>query len=36
VELEHPATLDGTMVLARIYEQRPAMIEDSSTCTYTV
>jgi hypothetical protein len=36
VELEHPATLDDAMALACIYEQRLAMIEDSSAHTSTV
>jgi hypothetical protein len=31
VELEHPATLEDAMALARIYEQRLAMTGDSPT-----
>jgi hypothetical protein len=33
VELEHPATLDDVMALARIYEQQLTMSGDSTTRT---
>jgi hypothetical protein len=36
MELEHLATLDDAMALARIYEQRLALTADSSVRTYTV